>query len=49
LSDSGSVNGYLEAGSMAYYAYRAKAEDKTLIFFLSDHNQKCGNLFLGLV
>ena len=48
LSDSGSVTGYLEKDSIAYYNYIAKPDATTLIFFLSDHNQRCANMYLSL-
>ena len=48
LTDDGSVRGYLETDSMAYYNYMAKGGDTTLVFFLSDHNQRCANMFLSL-
>jgi len=48
LSDSGSVIGYLERDSVAYYTYISKPAATTLIFFLSDHNQRCANMYLSL-
>jgi hypothetical protein len=52
LTDEGSVTGYLETGSFSYYSYSAKrATEKptTLIFFISDHNQQCANMYLSLI
>ena len=48
LTDDGSIKGYLDKGSMAYYTYIAKSGSTTLIFFLSDHNQRCANIFLSM-
>lgn len=52
ITDEGSVTGYLEAGSFAYYSYTAKqslTKPTTMIFFLSDHNQQCANMYLSLI
>ena len=34
---------------MAYYNYIAKEGNNTLIFFLSDHNQRCANMYISLL
>ena len=49
LSDTGSATGYLEANALAYYTYFSKPGNHTLIFFISDNNQHCTNLYLSIL
>ena len=49
LSDTGSATGYLEANAFAYYTYFSKPGNNTLIFFISDNNLRCMNLYLSIL
>jgi hypothetical protein len=50
LSEDTAVDGYLDAGSFAYYSYLARQEDNsTIIVLLSDHNKQCANMYLSLL
>ena len=50
LSDDTAVEGYLEAGSFAYYSYVAREEENsTILVILSDHNRQCANMYLSLL
>lgn len=50
LNEDTAVDGYLDAGSFAYYTYNARQqENSTILILLSDHNQQCANMYLSLL
>lgn len=39
--------GDIDKNSYVYYSYRATADNQSVLFVLSDHNQQCGVLYLS--